>query len=280
MKYSFEAVNYDYNIPAKVLIQHKPGHRCRKHLHWHNEIEIVYMVKGEMNVNLGGQIKTIRDGELYFANSEELHRTWTPEYIDINYYIVILMSFDFMKNYYKKIDGMYFDVNENPDAQHKLAEIIKNMVPVVENRPPFFELTLNSQVSNIYQILLSECMQPKKNTLPSFDGPNFSYAKQAIEYIAENFKKDITLKEIASVVGVTPTYFSNYFKSITEFTFIQYLNGVRLEHALRDIIHSDISVKDSAQENGFPNVKSFITQCKKVYGCTPTEYKNKTKNSK
>ncbi|HIR03348.1 MAG TPA: helix-turn-helix transcriptional regulator [Candidatus Scatovicinus merdipullorum] len=78
---------------------------------------------------------------------------------------------------------------------------------------------------------------------------------------------------MAALVGLTPAYFSKYFKRITESNFTQYLNNVRLEHALQDMIYDNLSVTDAALENGFANVKSFITFCKKVYGCTPMHYK-------
>lgn len=279
MEYSFEAVKYDYNMPAKVLMQHKPGYRCQKRLHWHPELEIVYMIKGKLDANISGKNIRLCDGDLYFANKDELHQTSTPSEININYYIVLLLSFDFLKNYNKNIDNMYFEVNNNQTAKQNIANIIKNMVPIAENQPSYYQLSLNSDIFRIYEILLTQCIKPRKSVAPTQIGNNFDYAKKVISYITDNYKKNITLNSVASLVGLTPSYFSNYFKNATGCSLLQYLNGVRLEHALNDIIYSDVSVKESAVQNGFSNVKSFITQCKKVYGCTPVEYKTKNKQN-
>ena len=104
------------------------------------------------------------------------------------------------------------------------------------------------------------------------ENEELEYAKKAIDYIKLNFRERITLGEIASHVGLTPTYFSRYFKQNTRKTFKQYLNLVRLEHALRDIQTSGISETRAAVENGFPSVKAFIAAFKSVYNCTLSEY--------
>lgn len=275
MSFFYEVVQYDENLPAKLLVQHKPAYRCHSHLHWHKEVEIVYMVRGELDVNLGGKTVKIKDGDLYLSNSEEIHETNTPEYIDTNYYIVILLSYDFIKKFYNKLDNFKFVADK--DSKEQLTRIIKQIIPLVENKPLYYQLTLNIKIIELCKILLSKCLSEKENV--TFQNtPNIGYAKKAINYIEENYKKEITLDDISSYIGLTPTYFSNYFKKATNCTFMYFLQGIRLENALKDMIYNDSSVKEASINNGFANIKSFIVQCKKVYGCTPNEYKNKIKN--
>lgn len=61
---------------------------------------------------------------------------------------------------------------------------------------------------------------------------------------------------------------------------MHFLNVVRLDKALSDMIRNDISAKEAAENNGFSNVKSMISYCKKVYGCTPSEYKRRITEEK
>ena len=104
---------------------------------------------------------------------------------------------------------------------------------------------------------------------------DFSYAKTAIAYINENYKREISLDEISGVVNLSPSYFSKYFKNVTQVSFSEYLANLRLENAVNDMLIHNSTVSTAAFENGFANVKSFITQCKKVYGCTPAQYKKR-----
>ena len=56
-------------------------------------------------------------------------------------------------------------------------------------------------------------------------------------------------------------------------TFLKYLRRIRLDHAIKDLRDSEMSVKAAALKNGFPNVNSLILTCKEIYGRTPLEMK-------
>jgi len=275
VKYFYEVVKYEKNCPGKILMQDKAGSRCNTTLHWHKELEFVYMIKGTLNVNISGKSLQIKDGDFYFANSEEIHITSAIDDDSINKYIVILLSHDFMRNYCKKLDSVMFDVNGRQSVKEPLKQCFIKLIDLKENDKddPYAGLKINAQIMNIYYILLSQCIVYKKKPYNAYVPDSFTYAKKVIEYVGLNYKNEITLNDMAALVGLTPAYFSKYFKRITESNFTQYLNNVRLEHALQDMIYDNLSVTDAALENGFANVKSFITFCKKVYGCTPMHYK-------
>lgn len=279
MKYYFEVVKYERNLPAKILPQNKPGHRCNTTIHWHKELELVYMVKGNLEVNINGRTIKVSDGDLYFVNSEDIHVSTAPDQNQINEYLVVLLSYDYMKDYYTKLGSVMFNLNENSKAQEKIKEYMKNLLNIYKKKDEFYKLAAKSELMKIYKTLLEDCTVYKKNHIQKDIGNNFSYAKKAIEYVGYNYKEEITLKDISAYVGLTPAYFSKYFKNITESTFIQFLNSIRLEHALNEIIYKDSTVTDAAFNNGFANVKSFINLCKRIYNCTPTEYKTKIQNN-
>lgn len=275
MKYYFEVVKYEQNLPAKVLLQNKPGWRCNTNLHWHKELELVYMEKGHLDININGRDLSVNDGEMYFVNSEDTHISSAPDPNAGNNYVVVLLSVDFMKSYYKKLASVMFNVNDNLQAKQQIITCLKNLKHIYEVKDEFYQLDANCEILKIYKILLSQCVVYKKNNIPTRVEENFNYAKKAIEYIGINYKDEITLNDISAYVGLTPTYFSKYFKNITECNFTQFLNSIRLEHTLNEMFYENSTVTDAAFNNGFANVKSFINLCKKVYGCTPTEYKRK-----
>ena len=76
-------------------------------------------------------------------------------------------------------------------------------------------------------------------------------------------------------MNLSPSYFSKYFKKVTQISFSEYLANLRLEKSIRDMLENNSSVSAAALRNGFANVKSFITQCKKIYNCTPAQYKKR-----
>ncbi|MGN0500431.1 MAG: helix-turn-helix transcriptional regulator [Ruminococcus sp.] len=187
---------------------------------------------------------------------------------------------DFLKSYYPALDSVSFNLQSNKQAQDKIKNVIRQMIPLAHEKPDFGELTMLGLLAEIYRTLLCECIENKRKSVPNKSLPDNSYAKKAIEYIDMHYREDISLATISDYIGLTPTYFANIFKKITNTSFIHFLNVVRLEKALADIIHNDMSVKDAAEQNGFSSVKSLISYCKQVYGCTPGEYKKRVSNEK
>ena len=271
MTYIYEVVKYDGSLPGKVLMQDKPGWRCNTFLHWHKELEFVYMIDGVLDAKISGEKIQIKSGDFYFCNSEEIHITSAPDKDKLIKYIVVLLSNEFMRSFCDQIDRIQFKIKE--ESRGKISEMLRQLVSIMESGDEYKLLKVNAVFMNIYHLLLTECAVEKKNLLPINMPDNFAYAKTIIEYIGCNYTENINLKDMADLVGLTSSYFSKYFKNITGTNFTQYLNSVRLEHALNEMLFKGQTVTKAAMNNGFPNVKSFIEICKKIYGCTPMEYK-------
>ena len=92
MKYIYEIVKFDEHVPARILMQDKPGWRCNTKPHWDKEIEFVYMIDGEMNVLINGSKRTINNGDFFFCNSKDIHANNVASGINIllfSYHTVI-----------------------------------------------------------------------------------------------------------------------------------------------------------------------------------------------
>lgn len=275
MNYLYEVVKYNKNLPAMILMQNKQGWRCKTDLHWHKEFELVYMIEGHLDIYVNGINKAIDNNDLFFCNSKIIHKTDVKDDNAFNRYLVILLSYDFIQKYFENLDSVVFDVDSNPYAKNKIISSMKKIVEICNNKNDVFgDIKKYQELLNIYYQLLKHCAVQKKNSYIIKTPKNFACAKKVIEYIGVHYNEDITISDMAQLAKLSPAYFSKYFKNITGTGFVRYLNSIRLEHALKDMITQGMSVTDAAYENGFPNVKSFITICKTVYGMTPTQYHN------
>lgn len=274
MNYLYEVVKYNKNIPAMILMQNKPGWRCRTHLHWHKELELIYMIHGHLNICVNGREQTLDDNELFLCNSEEIHITDVRDDNEVNRYLVVMLSYDFMGQHFADIDSVFFSVDSNEEAKNEIIFSMKKIVDLCEIKNDIFvDIQKHKEILNIFYLLLRYCAVPKKNTFVVSSLKNFNNTKIVIEYIEKHYSDEITLNDMAELAELSPAYFSKYFKNITGISFLKYLNSVRLEYALKDMLVKNMSVTNAAFENGFPNVKSFINTCKSIYGYTPTQYK-------
>jgi AraC-like DNA-binding protein len=99
--------------------------------------------------------------------------------------------------------------------------------------------------------------------------------REAVSYIHENYHGDVSLDSAASSVGMSPQYFSRRFKQKMGMGFLEYLNKIRLDSAVRDLLRTNESILRIAVNNGFAGSKPFTTLFKKIYGQTPQSYKLK-----
>lgn len=277
MNYKYEIVNYDRNIPAKIMYLTLSSQTHKTELHWHREPELVYVVSGKAECKNNGESFILNEREFFFSNSEDVHLVRPAEGSTATF-VFIQLSFEYMRTFCKAIDNVVFNINSNEEANRQIANILKDIAQTDE-KAEYSALKQISNINKLYYLLFKYCLCYKRAAdaviIPKRD---FSYAKIALSYINENFKREITLNEISAVVNLSPSYFSKYFKNITQVSFSEYLANLRLETAIQDMLHKNSTVSAAALDNGFANVKSFITQCKKIYNCTPAQYKKRALN--
>ncbi len=271
-RYKYEIVSADDNLPGKVILFDKPGSECYTNKHWHKNIEIDYVLKGKLWVMANNEEMDVADGEYFVINNDDIHQTCGKNPDENVKYLVVLYSYNFIKAYFDDFENYSFNIEKSKEAKAEIKRQLDLIVDCVEEQGDFTDLKITSAMTQILIELFTKCLEERAKTHPEMENEELEYAKKAIDYIKLNFRERITLGEIASHVGLTPTYFSRYFKQNTRKTFKQYLNLVRLEHALRDIQTSGISETRAAVENGFPSVKAFIAAFKSVYNCTLSEY--------
>ncbi|QHS58356.1 AraC family transcriptional regulator [Chitinophaga agri] len=88
-----------------------------------------------------------------------------------------------------------------------------------------------------------------------------------------------TVEEMAGLVGMGTTLFTEKVKNFTGFSPINYLINIRISEAIRLLKRADISVTDIALDIGFYSSQHFSTTFKKLTGYRPSEFrKNHLRN--
>jgi two-component system response regulator YesN len=95
----------------------------------------------------------------------------------------------------------------------------------------------------------------------------------AKHFIDENYMYDLNLTMIAEKFNYNATYFSEMFKAKVGKTFIHYLNEVRMGEAVRMLTTTTLNLWDIAELTGFSNASYFSSKFKRMYGVTPSEYR-------
>ena len=274
MKFYKETVEINSLIPAKIYFGNTKGENTHYPMHWHNNIEIVFVISGEVKAKINNLEFVVHKGEILFVNSNELHETEANNKNEIEA-ITILLSYDFMKQYYPQIDSYYFELEGREEESKKIKELMVKCADEYKDKGEVYELKISILLMELCKILIENCkVKRDRENIVIQDEKNIQNLKRAIAYMEENYELNLCLKDIAYEIGMAPTYFERFFKKNTGETFYSYLNKIRLYYSYKELINTDLSITEIALNNGFANVKSFIELFKRTYNMTPGKYRS------
>lgn len=98
-----------------------------------------------------------------------------------------------------------------------------------------------------------------------------------LDYMKENFDKDISLKKAADYINMSESYLSYVFKKETGTGFTDYLNMLRVDKAAHALINSQMPIYEIAQQVGYENINYFGRIFKKIKGVGPQRYRSQFK---
>lgn len=98
-----------------------------------------------------------------------------------------------------------------------------------------------------------------------------SRVKKAMDYISENYASNVSVKEIANLVGLNTVYFGALFKKETGILVNQYLTQTRINHAEDMLQNGECNVSEAAERCGYNDLSHFRKQFKMIKGYSPSQ---------
>jgi AraC-like DNA-binding protein len=96
----------------------------------------------------------------------------------------------------------------------------------------------------------------------------------AARYITENYAQPITLEDLSSRAGLSPSYFSRRFRQTTGMGMKEYLSFIRLQHASMELLSTRHTVTEVAFNCGFSDSNYFKDAFRRMYGLSPRAFRN------
>ena len=278
-------------VPVKLESSFSVRHDVRPNFggiwHYHPELELHYIIRGEGVRFIGDNISNFSHGEIVLVG-ENLPHTWRckEEYFypdnDLDVEAVVIQFLpDCLGKYLLGLPEAYL--------LPKLYEKAKSgMVIIGETRERLTELMIKiAQAKNLERISLLISILHLLAESDEFEtiagGQAFYQSNESdtlrlnkvCNYTLMNYKKDITLEEIAAISNLSVTSFCRYFKLMTKKTYYDFLIEIRISHAWRALVEDKLPTEVICFDCGFNNVSNFYRHFKKVMGITPLEYKRK-----
>ena len=268
-----EFITYPLDLPIKISylnIRNYP-------IHWHNSIEIIYVIKGSLDITIDSDSFTLNEKEVEIINVDEAHNFYSKE---DNKVLIFNIDPSFFEKYYKDIKNVFFYTassstqsgEEYDELKMFLAKILCEYVQKLEDYDEEIEdilIHLLYHLINNFHYLTSEKEELKDKT------EQLDRYHRISKYIFNNYNNNITLKDIAKKEFLSPHYLSHEIKYATGYSFTDLINQTRVEESIKLLLDTDMSISEISDEVGFSHVRYYNKNFKEYYNCTPLQYRKK-----
>lgn len=262
---------------------HRVKHSFQFPVHWHDELEIIYIKQGILQISINGLDYTGTAGSIFLVNPRELHLMGSSD-LSVAYYTLLFplefISFQSMDAFETMLlqplrSGQLVFKHKITDTNltHRLCPILDQIIAVNQEAAPVSD-SLPAEIKT--RILLLQFFQQiieSGSIIVPASGSKTDMQKELLAYIQSHYTDRITLHDLAKHLHLSEKYISRYFKEHFYLTFSDYVNHLRLTHAKKLLETTELSVTEVALRSGFPNVSYFIRTFKTHYGNPPLKYR-------
>lgn len=255
----------------------------RVNLHWHNEMEIIYIKKGSGVINVSlkdyevseGDIVPVFPGELHSINAEHM------EYENIIFGTGILKSCEendwsnihIIKALNERTINIKIPITAK-DAYYQTMKICLDTADqATKEMNEGYSLVVKSQLFLfLYELYKNRLEKPERHSTAHIE-----LIRTVLSWIKLHYMEKITVDDAAAITGYSKSYFMKIFKEHSGESFLSYLIDYRLDIARYLLIESDDPVNIVSENCGFDNFSYFIRKFKEKYGLSPLKYRKKYK---
>ena len=235
-------------------------------MHINPELEVICVKKGSITVRYDDTEVTVNENQAALVLPYRLHGVTMPEGAEA---FVLMFSPNISGDFYDHYKAMdmkkhVFDLPETLRnyMETVLAEISENMT--VFNVKSLFYPLVNAYLKD------NEAVVAKNNAASAL-------IRKVAEFVAENFREEITVEDVAQAVGEGRTKVSNLLKEYAGVSFVDFLNAVRVQKARGIVEFTDQPITEIAYYCGFGSVRNFNRIFASVYGCSPSDLRKDKK---
>lgn len=238
------------------------------HLHTYYTIDLV--IEGEGKHIINGNEYELKQGCVHLVLPSDIHYMYA-----VNNSKVKLTSIRFNEtaindvflSILPKIRGEFFADEKTFNRLRVYAETVADYL---EKSGEFALSMVQANFSSILMVLAElsltkEFYYPKKDTVET-----------ALYYMHMHFRENISLKQTADFVGLSPEYFSYIFKREMGKTYTEHLKDLKVDFACQ-MLKNDFNVTEVCFFSGFGSISNFNNSFKKKMKISPTEYRKRIK---
>ena len=268
--YQHQTIEYDKRLPAKITLCDSSVDRCRGEPHWHEEIQLIYVDEGSLNMTVGNRKLTLDSGDVQVINPCEVHslKKSSAKYFSVHFSRVFVQSF------FDSAESYGYVLEEGSQERREMVFLMQKLLAVERNTfDEYSALVKYSLLLKMLRLLLTRCRTEKIVSVYGTDRSLDDDVMAVKQYIEAHYRQKIMTADLKKLMHFDSSYVMTHFKRRMGMTIMSYTIKERTKHALDDYLTHDIPIGEAAKKNGFCHYNHFTKACHKYYGASPTEIK-------
>ena len=243
--------------------------------HYHQNPEVFYVLTGELKVQIDETTFLMKQGDILLINANKRHTmNGNEELLGARFDL----DFHLLAEYMESMQLLFWcnSVADKNAAYADLREVFDQILSRYFEKDEKSALDLQALYFQAAHILTSNFLVKADDTrLNMDDSQDRQRVRQIQNYIQANYQSQISLNNLADQLYLSNAYLSKYVKKHLGLTFMEYLNNVRLFHAVDELLYTKKNMTHIALDNGFPTSATFTKAFRDIYGEAPSEYRRK-----
>ena len=249
--------------------------------HFHPELELIYVISGEMKVKSENKTYCINSDEVLFVNSSTPHSTiykssdFSGHLVQFRNPLIGKGHLGYLYRFFSPdSEGLYVfsDDNEKDSVKSSIEDILRINV----KNDSVSQCLVASQMYKILSVLYEKNLIYSPETKLT-NNESIQRLIPVLEYIDLNYSGQISLSELSDILNLNEYYFCRLFKKAIGCTATEYINYVRTYYA-SNMLLEDKNIVDICYETGFSSLSYFNRTFKKYFVYPPSVYRKTAKN--
>ena len=241
-------------------------------LHWHDRFELIYVIHGEMQVNIDNKEYVAKEHELIILAPRVLH-SGNKNKPAATYHTIMFEPYLFSGN----IPAVKEFIEGLLQKQTRLTPITKDkdiiglflkILDAQAEQGDVATLYVSTYLHALFALLRERCLLDMQASFPTEKS-----TKEIVDYVQKNYREPLTSSFLCKKFGYSQNHFTRLFVKGTGLSPTKFIRLVRLENAAELLRETDLPISRIASECGFPNINYFTRCFRELYNISPNQFR-------
>lgn len=229
--------------------------------HFHNSVEIVYVLEGELRATLNGVTHIVPENMMLINSSYTVHSYETPV---SSYSIIAIIPMAEVPSVRRLLSNQSFASCLCPDDEQGTLRALMRLMVACQGGHPL-------SLKGLSYAVLGQLIE-RVGLVKTRAGSQAVFVRDVLDYLERRYAEPLSLGSVARHFGYSANRFSHIFSARLGLTLTDYIGVVRCRHAAQLLRETDMAVSEVAMAAGFESLRTFYRTFKKQYNMTPSTY--------